>query len=90
MIVRNPKALGAFIRGTRSQKRLTQSELAERVGVSRKWISEVESGKSSVDFSLILRTLTVLGVDMDLRPIPQPRELDELDAVIERTRLKGR
>lgn len=91
MIIRNAKALGLFIRNARTKAHLTQAALADLALVSRKWVSDVESGKPSADFSLILRTLIVLGIDMDLRQqIRQPGQLDELDAVIARTRLKDR
>jgi len=39
----------------------SQSRLAERVGVSRQWISLVETGKTSVEFDLALAALQALG-----------------------------
>jgi HTH-type transcriptional regulator/antitoxin HipB len=38
--------------------------LAERVGVSRQWIVDVEKGKPRTEVSLILRTLDVLGIPL--------------------------
>lgn len=41
----DPAALGRLVREQRGKLHLTQSELAERVGVSRSAISELEAGR---------------------------------------------
>jgi DNA-binding XRE family transcriptional regulator len=43
--VRTPAELGALVRDYRTRLRLDQKSLAEKVGVSRQWIVDVEKGK---------------------------------------------
>ena len=47
---------------------MSQRELAERAGVSRKWVYEVEAGKATSEFGLILRALDALGLTIDAVP----------------------
>ncbi len=47
---------------------LSQAELAERAGVSRKWIYEFEAGKPTAEFGLLLRVLDALGLGIELTP----------------------
>ncbi|MFN2400086.1 MAG: helix-turn-helix domain-containing protein [Gemmatimonadaceae bacterium] len=92
MIVRNPKELGHLVRDHRSRKRLTQAHLAFEVGVSRKWIIDLEAGKRTTDLSLVLRTLNVLGVELDARNRSRRQakyEAYDIDAIVEEAR-RGR
>jgi HTH-type transcriptional regulator/antitoxin HipB len=43
--------------------------LARPIGVSRKWVYEVEAGKPRTEFGLVLRALRAL--DLTLRATPQ-------------------
>ncbi len=65
MIIRTAKELGQLIRDHRSRKDLTQAQLADLVGVSRKWIIDLEGGKRTTDLSLVLRTVNALGLELD-------------------------
>lgn len=58
--------VAAAVRGRRLDRGLSQSELAQRCGVSRKWISEFEAGKTTAEFALVLRVLEGLGLVMEL------------------------
>jgi len=66
MAISTPRDLGAAIRERRKSLGWDQVELAERVGVSRRWLIQVENGKSGASFGLLLRTLHALGLHMDL------------------------
>lgn len=66
MELNSMRGLAAAVRGRRKDLGLTQADLAARVGVSRAWISAVEAGKSSVEFSLVLRLLDHLDLRLDL------------------------
>ena len=91
MRIRSPSELGALIRARRRQLGLDQSGLAEKVGVSRQWIIEIEKGKPRAAIGLILRTLNALGILLDARneparkAKPSAHEVD-LDALIEAAR----
>src|SRR2546422_713643 len=59
MQIRTPNDLGALIRQRRRDLSLDQRTLAERAGVSRQWIVEVEAGKPRAEARLVLRALDV-------------------------------
>jgi HTH-type transcriptional regulator/antitoxin HipB len=67
MRIRTPTDLGAVIRDTRRQRGLDQQTLAQRIGVSRQWVIEVEKGKSRAEVGLVLRALDALGVHLTVR-----------------------
>lgn len=62
--LRSVADFGAAIRDHRRALDLSQRDLAERAGVSRQWIVEIEGGKSRAELGLVLRTLEALGVDL--------------------------
>jgi HTH-type transcriptional regulator / antitoxin HipB len=66
MALRSIRQIAVAVRGRRQDLRLSQAELASRAGVSRKWISEFESGKSTAELGLVLRVLDELGLTLDL------------------------
>jgi HTH-type transcriptional regulator / antitoxin HipB len=94
MIVRTPTELGAAIKDRRRKLRLEQRTLAEKAGVSRQWLIEVEKGKARAEIGLILRTLAALGIVVRVGEEPQPTskrsaaavDLDELIARARRPR----
>ena len=58
--------VAAAVRGRRLDRGLSQSELAQRSGISRKWISEFEAGKATAEFALVIRILEALELNLDL------------------------
>jgi HTH-type transcriptional regulator/antitoxin HipB len=66
MNVRTPIDLGFAIRDRRRRLNLGQDELAAKVGVSRKWIIDIEKGKPRAEIGLVLRTLDALGLRLSL------------------------
>jgi DNA-binding XRE family transcriptional regulator len=62
MIIRTPAELGATIKDRRPNLQPGQRHLAERVGVSRQWLIEVERGKPGAEIGLrdhtVVQTLT--------------------------------
>jgi HTH-type transcriptional regulator / antitoxin HipB len=63
--------LGLVLRERRRQLGLTQQALADRVGVSRPWIVQVEGGKPGAELGLVLRTARELGLHLRLEPAAQ-------------------
>lgn len=58
---------GELVRERRRELKMTQQELAVKVGVRTGLISRVEKGEADIMFSLFIRILTVLGVAIDLQ-----------------------
>lgn len=58
-------ALGGAIRQLREKAELSQEELADRAGLSRAWVSEIESGRKSP----MWRTVEQLARGLEVRMI---------------------
>jgi transcriptional regulator with XRE-family HTH domain len=61
-----PQSLGSAIRHYRQEAALTQEELAERAGLNRTYLSDLERGNETEQVRRILRVLRQLGVRMTL------------------------
>ncbi|MFW5876370.1 MAG: helix-turn-helix domain-containing protein [Myxococcota bacterium] len=68
--IRTVRELGLALRERRRQLGLKQQELADRVGVSRPWIVQVERGKARAELGLVLRTARALGLHLRLEAAP--------------------
>jgi len=66
MKIRSAKELGALVRSHRQRYGWTQSELAGKAGVSSLWVSQLERGKSTAQFGLILKILKVLELALSI------------------------
>lgn len=65
--ITHQKGLGAFIYDVRTKSGLTQQELAEQAGVSRKWLIGIEQGeRPRAELGKVLDLLRVLGIDLTL------------------------
>lgn len=73
MLIRTPKELGAIIRDKRKRLGLDQSTLANRIGVSRQWVIEVEHGHARAELGLVLRALDALDIRFDASTEPKGR-----------------
>jgi HTH-type transcriptional regulator/antitoxin HipB len=54
------------VRGKRRALGLSQAQVAQRAGVSRKWLSEFEQGKVKVELGLVLRLLDSLDLQFSV------------------------
>lgn len=54
-------ALAKLLRSTRARRRLTQSELAEKIGSSQSRVAKLEAGDPTVSMDLLLRSLIAAG-----------------------------
>lgn len=66
MLITTPRDIGAAIKERRRLLGLDQAELASRVGVSRQWLIQVESGKAGATIGLVLRLLKALDLSFSL------------------------
>jgi HTH-type transcriptional regulator/antitoxin HipB len=65
MRIKTADTLGELVRDQRKHRGWSQTQLAEKVGVSRLWISQLENGKESVEFGLVLKTIRALDLQLD-------------------------
>ena len=59
--------IGRHIRAIRKANQLTQQGLSDLCGVSRRFISELENGKPTVETGKVLHVLKCIGCDVTLR-----------------------
>ena len=81
MRVRTLTDLGLQIRDFRHRRGLTQAQLADIVGVNRRWVVQVEQAKTSADLRTVLRALRALGAELHVEPrrvSPAAREISEM------------
>jgi len=81
MRIGSTRDLGRYVRDRRRAAGLSQHALATRALVSRRWLSELESGKPTAEIGLIFKVVAALGLYIDLLPVPAP-EID-LDAYLD-------
>ena len=91
MLVRSIGEAAAHVRGRRLALRLSQDQLAQRAGVSRKWVYEFEAGKPHAELGHLLRVLDALDLQLDLSPrsassSESAQGAVNLDAILERHR----
>ena len=77
--------LGRNIRTARLRRRLSMEELAERIGISRYVLADIEKGKPTTAIAAYLGVLWVLGLLRDMRVVADP-DRDEEGKVLERAR----
>lgn len=60
--LRSAEDLGRAVRHTRTAAGLTQVDLAARLGVSQRWLSELENGKPKILDHRLFDVITRLGL----------------------------
>jgi HTH-type transcriptional regulator/antitoxin HipB len=89
MLVRTSADLGAIIRDRRKQLKLDQSNFAKRIGVSRRWVIEVEHGHARAELGLVLRALDALDIRLDASselPRGSTRSAVDINAIVAKAR----
>ena len=61
----NQEKIGKFIATTRRQNKLTQGQLAEKLGVSTNAVSKWERGLCLMDMSLLNPLSEILGISIN-------------------------
>lgn len=65
--IRTVSDLGAMIRKARKAMKLNQTEFAAHAGVGRRFVSELESGKGSLEFDKVIACALAAGIDITAR-----------------------
>lgn len=79
------KRLGRSLRTARLRRKLPQAVLAERVGVSRFVLADIEKGKPTVSVAAHLGVLWALGLLSHMQEVADP-DRDEEGKALERAR----
>lgn len=72
-MIRSSREAGLVLRGLREDAGLSRGQLAERAGVSLRWLVDVEHGKPSVDMSKVMDCFVALGFGFDVAPLARVR-----------------
>jgi len=64
--IKNPKELGQYLLKERKNLKLTQKEISEFADIGRKFIIEVEKGKTTAQLGKIFELLNSLGLELHL------------------------
>ena len=65
-----PSQLGPHLRALRRARKMTQSDLAARLGVTQARVAAIEANPAAVSVGQLMTILAALGVDIALRPRP--------------------
>lgn len=68
MKLTRPADIGALVRDYRRARKLRQADLAARLQVSPKFLSQLENGKPTIQIGLALRVLRDLGIGLLAEP----------------------
>jgi len=60
------KTLGSIIRKVRKEQGLTQQQLASVCGVGVRFLREVERGKETSQIGLVIRVVSMLGLQIKI------------------------
>jgi transcriptional regulator with XRE-family HTH domain len=90
--LRSAEQLGMAVRLKRREKGLSQSALAELLGVERKWVLRLEAGNPKAEFALVLKALELVGIRAILhdedralkKSSSEPSRLDEVFSRLQR------
>jgi y4mF family transcriptional regulator len=76
-IIETPAAVGVIIRARRTARGLSQQTLAEKAGVSRKFLIDLEAGHDRAELGKTLAVMAALGLTLAATdPIPRGSDFD--------------
>lgn len=61
----NIRLIGEVIRDSRTKKKLTQLQVAQGVGISRNYLSDVENGRYTPSLATLSKIITFLEIDLN-------------------------
>ena len=62
--IKEPIGLGKLIRKKRENNGMTQQQLSDLAGVGRRFLSELENGKQSLEFGKVILVAAAIGIDL--------------------------
>ena len=62
--IKNPYTLGLIIQQSRMQQGFSQRELAKMLGISQKWVWEMEQGKPGILMERLFQIMEKVGITL--------------------------
>lgn len=78
-----PISFGEMVGIHRTRHKMSQSDLAKAVGISRNYVSLIERGNENVSYATVLKICEVLGLEISIEVAEggrTPRAADEGDS----------
>jgi HTH-type transcriptional regulator/antitoxin HipB len=66
--IKNPKQLGAVLRGYRISKKLSQQGVGMKAALPQPIVSKIESNSGRIALSRLLKVLAALDLELVIRP----------------------
>ena len=82
--LRRPRSIGECIRALRVERRWTQKQLAELLGISQNYLSELERGKGFFTADHLLLILKTFNVPIDYFSPAKPERQDQIQSALAR------
>lgn len=57
--------IGGLIRNKRKELKMTQIELASRLGLSRSYLSDIENGRYNPSVNFLFKIIAILDLDLN-------------------------
>jgi y4mF family transcriptional regulator len=59
--------LGGLVKAARLARKLSQQEFADQAGVGRRFVSELENGKATLQFDKVIAVAASVGIELFVR-----------------------
>jgi HTH-type transcriptional regulator/antitoxin HipB len=77
LLLHSPAQLPAHLKSLRKTRRLTQAQLAKRLGIGQSRLADIEKHPETVSSAQLLDLLAALGVEVLLRVKPTPKRIED-------------
>ena len=74
MLIQSPEALALYVREQRKSKKLTQSDIAEQVGIKQDTVSDFENRPKGTKVETLFKILAATGLEVHILPSGTPLE----------------
>ena len=67
-LARSPKQMGVLLRRRRVQMALSQTALADLIGIGQKTVSKIENGNPAIKMETLFSLLAALDLEIEINP----------------------
>ena len=80
------RLLGLRIKEIRQSRKISQDKLSEQLDIDPKYLSRIEVGKATPSLDLLIKTASLLNVEMkelfEFTHLEKPREKNQIDTLM--------